>query len=83
MIIFDPADNAAAAQDVLKPPASHGPELISSDLYEVGAQAYLSLATGARRQHPKTGTPIRRSFTATSTLECPGDYYSIALPATG
>ena len=39
VIVFDTAENAAAAQDVLKPPAGQGPELISSDLYEVGAQA--------------------------------------------
>jgi hypothetical protein len=37
--IFDTAENAAAAQDFLKPPAGHGPGLISSDLYEVGAPA--------------------------------------------
>jgi hypothetical protein len=39
MIVFDTTENAAAAQDVLRPPAGQGPELISSDLYEVGAQA--------------------------------------------
>ena len=39
VIVFDTAENAAAAQDVLKPPAGAGPELISSELYEVGAQA--------------------------------------------
>ena len=39
VIVFDTAENAAAAQDVLKPPAGIGPELVSSDLYEVGGQA--------------------------------------------
>ena len=39
VIVFDSAENAAAAQDVLKPPAGVGPTLISSDLYEVGGQA--------------------------------------------
>jgi hypothetical protein len=39
VIVFDTAENAKAAQDALKPPAGAGPELISSDLYEVGAQA--------------------------------------------
>jgi len=39
VIVFDTAENAAAAQDVLKPPGGQGPELISSDLYEMGGQA--------------------------------------------
>jgi hypothetical protein len=39
VIVFDTAENAAAAQEVLKPPAGAGPELISSELYEVGARA--------------------------------------------
>jgi hypothetical protein len=39
VIVFDTEENAAAALDALKPPAGAGPELISSDLYEVGGQA--------------------------------------------
>jgi hypothetical protein len=39
VIVFDTAENAAAAQEVLKPPAGAGPELISSELYEVGVRA--------------------------------------------
>jgi hypothetical protein len=42
VIVFDTAENAAAAQDALRPPAAGGVELISSDLYEVGAQAWVS-----------------------------------------
>jgi hypothetical protein len=42
VIVFDTAENAAAAQEVLKPPAGAGPELISCDLYEVGVRAAVS-----------------------------------------
>ncbi len=39
VIVFDTVENAAAAQDVLRPPAGAGPEMISSELYGVGGQA--------------------------------------------
>lgn len=39
VVVFDTMENAAAAQDVLKPPAGVGPELISSELFVVGGQA--------------------------------------------
>ena len=40
VIVFDTAESAESAQDALKPPlGGPGPELISSDLYEVGGQA--------------------------------------------
>jgi len=38
VIVFDSAENAAAAADVLKPPAG-GPQLVSSSVYEVRAEA--------------------------------------------
>jgi hypothetical protein len=38
VVVFDTVENADAAVPVLKPPAG-GPELISSTVYEVGAQA--------------------------------------------
>jgi hypothetical protein len=38
VIVFDTAENAESAQSVLKPPPG-GPELVSSEIYEVGAQA--------------------------------------------
>ncbi len=39
VVVFDTMENAAAAQDVLKPPPGAGPELISSEVYEVAGQA--------------------------------------------
>jgi hypothetical protein len=40
VIVFASAENAAAAQDALKPPPEGpGPQLVSSELYEVGGQA--------------------------------------------
>jgi hypothetical protein len=36
--VFDTEENATAAQDALKPPDG-GPELVSCDVYMVGAQA--------------------------------------------
>jgi hypothetical protein len=38
VVVFDTAENAEAAVSALKPPPG-GPELISSTVYEVGAQA--------------------------------------------
>jgi hypothetical protein len=38
VVVFDTEANAAAAQPALNPPPG-GPELISSTVYEVGAQA--------------------------------------------
>ncbi len=38
VVVFDTAEHAAAAKDVLKPPPG-GPELVSSSVYEVGAEA--------------------------------------------
>jgi hypothetical protein len=38
IVLFDTEANAAAAQEALKPPPG-GPTVISSELYEVGAQA--------------------------------------------
>jgi hypothetical protein len=38
VIVFDTEEHATGAQDALKPPAG-GPELLSSDLYQVGGQA--------------------------------------------
>jgi len=38
VVIFDSAENAAAAAEVLKPP-SGGPQLVSSSVYEVRAKA--------------------------------------------
>jgi hypothetical protein len=38
VIVFDTAANAESAQGVLKPPPG-GPELVSSEIYVVGAQA--------------------------------------------
>jgi hypothetical protein len=38
VVVFDSAENAEAAVSALKPPPG-GPELISSTVYEVGAQA--------------------------------------------
>ena len=38
VIVFATAEDAGAAQGVLKPPPG-GPQLISSELYEVGGQA--------------------------------------------
>ncbi|MDQ1747152.1 MAG: hypothetical protein QOD07_1415 [Frankiaceae bacterium] len=38
VVIFDTEENAQAAKDVLKPPPG-GPELVSADVYEVGAEA--------------------------------------------
>jgi hypothetical protein len=39
VIVFDTEANAAAAQEVLKPPVGVGPELLASELHEVGGQA--------------------------------------------
>ena len=40
VIVFETAENAESARDALKPPpGGPGPELVSSDLYEVGGQA--------------------------------------------
>lgn len=38
VVVFDSADNARAAAEVLKPPPG-GPELVSCDVYEVAAEA--------------------------------------------
>jgi hypothetical protein len=38
VVVFATADAAAAAQDTLKPPPG-GPELVSSTIYEVAAEA--------------------------------------------
>ena len=38
VVIFDSEENALAAKDALKPPPG-GPELVSADVYEVGAEA--------------------------------------------
>ncbi len=38
VVVFDTAEHAAAAKDALKPPPG-GPELVSSTVYEVGAEA--------------------------------------------
>jgi hypothetical protein len=38
VVVFDTADHAASAQGTLKPPPG-GPELVSSELHEVGGQA--------------------------------------------
>jgi hypothetical protein len=38
VIVFATAENAESAQGVLKPPPG-GPQLVSSELYEVGGQA--------------------------------------------
>lgn len=38
VVVFETEDNARAAAEVLKPPPG-GPELVSVDVYEVGAQA--------------------------------------------
>jgi hypothetical protein len=38
VVVFDTAENAAAAVDQLKPPPG-GPELVSGVVYEVGAEA--------------------------------------------
>jgi hypothetical protein len=38
VVVFDSPEHAAAAQDALKPPPG-GPELVSSVVYEVGADA--------------------------------------------
>lgn len=38
IVVFDTAENAEAAVSVLKPPAG-GPVLVSSTVYEVGAEA--------------------------------------------
>jgi hypothetical protein len=38
VIVFDTAEHAEAAKDVLKPPLG-GPQLVSSTVYEVGAEA--------------------------------------------
>ena len=38
VIVFATAENAASAQGALKPPPG-GPQLVSSELYEVGGQA--------------------------------------------
>jgi hypothetical protein len=38
VVVFDTEKNADAAQSALKPPPG-GPELVSSTLYEVGAEA--------------------------------------------
>jgi hypothetical protein len=38
VVVFDTAENAEAAMSALKPPPG-GPELISSTVYEVGAEA--------------------------------------------
>ena len=38
VIVFDTAANAESAQGVLKPPPG-GPQLVTSELYEVGGQA--------------------------------------------
>jgi hypothetical protein len=37
VIVFDTPENAASAQGALEPPPG-GPELVSSEIYEVGAQ---------------------------------------------
>ncbi len=38
VVVFATAENAESAQEALKPPAG-GPQLVSSELYEVGGQA--------------------------------------------
>jgi hypothetical protein len=38
IVFFDTEANAAAAQEALKPPPG-GPKVISSELYEIGAEA--------------------------------------------
>lgn len=38
IVVFDSEEHAAAAKDMLKPPPG-GPELVSVDVYEVGAEA--------------------------------------------
>jgi hypothetical protein len=38
VVVFDSAEHAHAAQEDLKPPPG-GPELVSSEIYEVGAEA--------------------------------------------
>jgi hypothetical protein len=38
VVVFATAEDAKAAQDTLKPPPA-GPQLVSSAIYEVGAQA--------------------------------------------
>ncbi len=40
VVVFATAENAESAQDALKPPpGGPGPQLVSSELYEVGGQA--------------------------------------------
>ena len=39
VMVFTTAENAESAQDALKPPPGLGPELVSSELHEVGGQA--------------------------------------------
>jgi hypothetical protein len=38
VIVFDSADNAAAAMEAMKPPTG-GPQLVSSAVYEVSGEA--------------------------------------------
>jgi hypothetical protein len=38
IVVFDTAENAAAAKETLKPPPG-GPELVSSAVYEISAEA--------------------------------------------